>query len=452
MKYHRKKSQQLDLFTSQPTAQQGRNTCSDTQQQLPILYPRKVSYSSLFARNICPRRYFWLYPGNWWGWDLHAPDAAQKAYWRKRLTASTAWTGTLVHDFVERLLWNEIDGTISHTTGVTPIPCSELENRTKERFEREWRQSRQWTWDRFKKVPRHTKPVWLTEHESGLWPNSCQPEDDPQNIRKKRQCWMWVKRSMNAILKHKSEYWEHTPFNRWLIIEGHRLDGGLIIHENHIPQAQSILRDLEVYPEWLLEVDGEVWAILTKPDLMVCTPDDRYLVIDFKTGSPRHWRGHRKQLELYAACLLASFEAPSGFPAITEENLFLRAVYTNPYTKELWKEWPVQKGDSGRFLWDAKKLVRLLRRHHLRLDELDEDERGELRTLLPPRLFSGPEGLYEPGEKTIRKVTCADALVALPSLFPPTQAQKGNVKMCAYCECLQCCNEGKELISLAAKN
>lgn len=441
---------QLELFGKQPSAREDKRKRKEEKGILPILYPRKVSYSSLAARDICPRKYYYLYPGNWWGWDTHAPMAAKKAYWQKRLSPWQAWGGTIVHDFVEGLLWNDIDNAISDLTGVTPRSQEELLDAVKARFETEWRQSRQWTWDTFKKVRRRTKPVWLKEHESGQWPTVDAGDNDPVNIQHKNRCWRWVQRSVNSMLNSHSKFHEHTPYQRWLVIEGNRLEEGLIT--NHQNESQAELRKKEVYPEEPIEVDGEMWAFSIKIDFMVYSPDGWYTIMDFKTGSSRHWRSHKEQLELYAAFALASPDQFDGLPAITEQNLCLRAVYTNPAVRIPFKQWHVGRGDKGRFINEAKKMIARLRRHHLRLDELDNDEREELRLTLPPRLFAGPEGLFETDEKTIRDGVSPDTLVALPSLFPPTQAEKGNAKMCANCECLASCREGQELLNVAAKN
>ena len=426
-------------------------------ESLPILYQEhgKVSYSSLSVRDTCPRQYYLTYPGMWWGWDTTAPAATQEAYWVSRLTGWQGWAGHIVHDVAQALFWNDIDRAIPHLTGVAPRPEVELADQAKGRFEGEWNQSRQWTWETFRKEPRRHKPVWLKEHAEGAWPRCDHAaDDDPRNLRAKRKCWSWIQRSLEAILRDREAYHERTPYERYLVIEGNRLRKGLIVQapERKIA-AQGSLRAKDVYPVVPFAVDGEVWQLVVKMDLMVYTPAERYLIIDFKTGKDRYWRAHRKQLELYAAVVLGDPQQflELGFPPVTEENLVLRAVYTDPTAEKPWREWNVGLGDRGRFLHETHERIRRLRQHHLRLDELENDERSELRRTLPPRLFAGPEGLYEHDGTTLRPTTNPQQLVALPSLFPATQAQRGNVKLCEVCSCRSCCPEGTALLETAAK-
>lgn len=429
----------------------------DVWEPLPILYQGNISYSLLSTLDKCPRMYFYLYPGTWWGWDPVAPSGTQEAYWHKKLQGWQGWAGHIVHETAEHMLWNDIDQALAGVTGIALQTDEEIRERVRVRFEGEWRQSRGWTEETFRKQSRRTKPVWLAEHKTGKWPSVLAGDRDPINLRAMNQCRRWIDRSVKSLLQRRSSYHNEASWDNFLIIEGKRVHRGLIVQPDNEPiQSQAMLRNADTYPGVSLIVDGEQWKFAMKIDLMVYTPQGKYLIIDFKTGQRKYRRSHLKQLQLYAAFMLRESDqfASFGLPPITEDNLVLRVVYTDPAEsreKCSWEQYEVRRGDAGRFLYQAQKMVRRLRRYHVRLDELDEIERQELKRMLPARLFSGPEGLFEADGKMINASIEPALLACVPSLTPPVQAQKGNVRMCTYCSCLDSCRTGKDLVEIAKK-
>lgn len=429
----------------------------DEREPWPILYERKVSYSLLSTRDTCPRMYFYLYPGTWWGWDVAAPVATQEAYWNKKLQGWQGWAGHLVHGIAEEMLWNDIDEAIPGITGIAPQTDDGIRECVRVRFESAWRQSRGWTEEAFRKQSRRTKPVWLTEHKTGKWPAISAGDYDPTNLRAMRGCRQWIDRSVDSLLEKRHFYHDDASWDNFLIIEGKRVQGGLIVQPDNEPgQSQAMLRNADTYPGVPLVVDGEEWFFAMAIDLMVYTPKGKYLIIDFKTGSRKRQRSHLKQLKLYAAFMLREPDqfVPLGLPPIMEDNLVLRVVYTDPEESKgscLWKQYQVTRGDTGRLLYEAEEMVRHLRKHHVRLREMKEWERQELKHMLPARLFSGPEGLFHTDGGTIRDHIDPNLLVCVPSLTPPVQAKKGNVRMCEHCSCLTSCHEGRDLVEIAKK-
>ena len=113
MKLKNKIANQLDLFKEFLSGQANND--------LPILYPNTVSYSSLRLIETCAYRYWLLYPGNWRGWETDAPYLVQQAYWQKRLINWYAWAGKLVHEFTADVLFNQIDRAISDFTKTIEI-------------------------------------------------------------------------------------------------------------------------------------------------------------------------------------------------------------------------------------------------------------------------------------------------------------------------------------------
>lgn len=410
---------------------------------LPILYPPKVSYSLLSTLEACPRRYFYLYPGTWRGWEPDAPVAVKEAYWHKKLQGWQGWAGHIVHKAAEAMLWNDIDQVAARVTGVTPQTDAELLERVRVRFEGEWRQSRSWTEEAFRKTPQRAKPVWLLEHQSGTWPSIAAGDYDPVNVKARNTCRRWVDRSVASLLQRRHLYHDGVNWDKFLVIEGKRVQRGVIVQpDGEPPQSQAALRAADTYPSVPLVVDGVEWQLAMTPDLMVYTPQNKYLIVDFKTGRRRKWSKHLEQLQLYAAFMLREWEqfAFLDLPPVTEENLILRAVYTDPKESGgTWEQYEVRRGDAGRFLDAAIQKVRDLCGYHRCLHELDDEERQELQHLLSPRLFS-----------TLDSIDPA-SLVCLLSLTLPVQASRGNVKMCQPCSCLASCQEGKELVEIAKK-
>lgn len=419
----------------------------DYHDSLTPVYPNKISYSALSALKFCPRQYWFTYPGSWQGWDDEAPALVRAAYWWKKVSGLYAWAGGLVHEFIEEYLYNKIDSVMSHLTLASPQSDRELLSALKLRFEGEWRQSRSWNWDSFRKAKKQ-KPIWLDIHVDRRCIDSYRIGEsyDEAEQRLKKYFHDWVLGSARNFINNRQSYLSNSGLNNWLIIEGRRLSSGLIPTQG---SSQSQLREASIYPDIKITLEGRQWSYMYTIDLMIFASDPRprFFIIDFKTGKPKRWPSHRAQLQRYAAFLLEEGFCHDGVE-LTPTNMVLRAVYTKPWLKgSRIRDWSAHKDHHKRFLKIATEDILTLASRHVALESLDERQLEELGTVMPNHLFQGKNGFFNPITGKLNKETDPKTLVALPSDFPPSIALQKKWEMCIHCDFKLVCQEGRQLLS-----
>ncbi len=109
----------------------------------------------------CPRQYWWNYYGSWGGWDWNAAPEAREAYMLKNLANRWTWPGTVVHDTIEGILKQRLEGggqgALGFADGADP---DEIVETATQGMRDQWVESRQADYRR-----RPKKSFGLVEHE-----------------------------------------------------------------------------------------------------------------------------------------------------------------------------------------------------------------------------------------------------------------------------------------------
>lgn len=119
----------------------------------------------------CHRLYYYQYYGSWGGWNLDADELVRKTYILKQLKSRQMWSGTLVHQCIERCLKNIREG-------VAPLPEAEAIDLTIAMMRKDYANSKN------KGYWSNPKSCALFEHEYELNIEDQVWKDEADHVRK----------------------------------------------------------------------------------------------------------------------------------------------------------------------------------------------------------------------------------------------------------------------------
>ena len=445
-------NEQLHLPGMAPPPQ--RNVISDD-----MLLPKLTfSHSSLNDFNNCKRYYFLKGWGAWGGWMTGAPLETRLRYLRKAISNRFGVIGNYLHELIARKAFRDVDLCHGTRTRITPRTDEELRRDFMHRLKTAWRASSQLSWDSIlkevEKERRQSKrkarkklkkpEFWLWEHESGGYPTGYFPLR-PTTTEDRRRCgrdaalWKkevveWVEPSLDWIF---SPDWEKLVgtlnVDDWLVIEGNRLEKGLIVPDaaDGPPQSQFSLREKRVFPSIDVEVNGTIWKHHITMDRVV-RKASRIEVIDYKSGRTERETGRPKQSAV-EQMLSYGAELAFFFPDAREDNIALTLAYLRNEPADGVFTFELAMNEIAQRQKQTREAIALIADHFEPLTR----ENFQRMNYLPQQILSKLDRKFPEGQ-----------LVALEENFPATAVEEGRVKTCQYCTMLKVCKEGRAFVEL----
>lgn len=219
----------------------------------------------------CPRRYFYHYYGSWGGWSPAADPRVRQLYILKNLKGRQAWAGGVVHDAVAETL-----RLVRAGRPVPPEAGRDAAEGAVARMRREFRESRDGAYQ--------TRP----------------------------------KQALGLVEHH---YREAVPDAEWRAqADGVRL-AVLRFHEGpYLDDARALAADAWLALEDLASFELDGTPVFVRLDLAVRSPDDRVMVVDWKTGR-RAPRPEGLQLGTYALYVHEQWHVAPEAITVREVNL-----------------------------------------------------------------------------------------------------------------------------------
>lgn len=275
------------------------------------------------------------------------PPAARRALVLSRISGEYGWAGTLGHELLEQSFYHEIDVGKGRNVNGSLLDCN---TRMWEKFDREWDRSLRFDAQTYlhamqAKISGDPFPVWLKGHAKRKLEASPINFDENstgflRSDHQERQRFKdWLRPSADYILHHLNDMIEHTPYNKWYMIEGKKLSEGDIITDGN--QTQEQMRNKRIQPSFDLEVDGIKIRVF-------CTLDFAYLVndglriADLKTGKAKE--SYSYQLGLYGFCVTQMFPGEFDpeqisfrlmYPAIDKEEKYVTEKFDSAKLEEV---------------------------------------------------------------------------------------------------------------------